>query len=239
MQNNLNINTIISFVDSMTYKDIKDIDIPNSTLYTYKKDSQILYKAKFENIIKIHHYIQKYKTNIVGFDLGSNHYLAASNIDRSLVYVDNKNNVYNLFQKYKNRVNHKNYDNVLAYSKLKIGLLNHINQEVNEVLKTFTSYKNLFVLGTHNYSSLSFPSLIFDLTYHAIKLRMGIHDEIMIVDESFTSIECPHCMYRDKSNRTNSNHFKCKKCGFYNANNDVVAASNIAKRGLDKVQNIS
>ena len=93
MSNNVNINTIISFVESMTYDDIKKIDIPNSTLYTYKQNSRKLYNTKFENILKIHTYIQRYKTNIVGIDLGSNHYIAASNIDRSITYIDNKNNV--------------------------------------------------------------------------------------------------------------------------------------------------
>lgn len=230
-----NINIVISFVQNMSYEDIKAINISNTTLYAFKKDYKKLFKTKLENIIEIYDYIQKYKTNIIGIDLGSNHYLAASNSTRTLTYIDNKNTVYNLFQKYKNRVNHKSYDNVLAYDKLRIGLLNHINQEINAVLTQFKGYKNIFVLGTHNYSRLSFSSLIFDLTYQSIKIRMGIHDEIELVDESFTSIECPNCMYRAKNNRTKSNHFRCESCNYYHENDDVVAASNIAKRGWSKI----
>ncbi len=235
MMNNININIIISFVEVMTLKDVEEIDIPNSTLYSFKADSRKLYKTKLENIIKIYNYIQKCKTEIIGIDIGAYHYLAASNMDFTMVYIDKSNGMYPMFQKYKNRMNHKQYDSVLAYSKLKTGLTNHINQVINELIEQINNYKTVFVLGEHNYSNLSFPSLIFDITYHALKTRMGEFDEIIIVDESYTSIECPKCLRRNRQNRTSSNHFKCKACGYYHENDDVVAASNIARRGYKTI----
>lgn len=237
MNKNINMDIIIMFVNSMAKEDMKALNISNSTLYKYKQNTKNIYKAKYETLLKIQHYIQKYKTNIVGIDLGLGHYLAASNIDRSLIYVDSKNVIYQLFQKHKNRVNDKTFDNVLAYNKLKTALINYINQEINQLLKVWNEPINIFVLGTHNYSNVSFPSLIFDITYHALKAKMGTQDQIVIVDESCTSIECPICMYRDKHNRSKSNHFKCKNCGYFHDNDDIVAASNIAKKGLEKIKN--
>ncbi|MEJ7425482.1 transposase, partial [Staphylococcus warneri] len=81
------------------------------------------------------------------------------------------------------------YDNSEAYSKLKTGLKSHINQVINEMLEqTSNRFQTVFALDDHGSSHLSFPSLVFDLTYFAIKQRKNESDEILIVDESFTSI---------------------------------------------------
>lgn len=234
ISNNINILEIIELLSHLSKDEMKQINLPNYLLRYYKKHPSRLVNSKLHTLLVLNDYIKTTKTNFIGIDLGKYHYLAASNIDRSLVYIDSSNETFNLFQKYEKRREHKTYDNVLAYTKLKVGLTNHINQEVNKLIKQFKSYKNIYVLGTHNYSSLSFPSLIFDLTYLAIKAKMNQYDEIVIVDESFTSIECPECGYRNKNNRSKRNHFKCQKCEFYHDIDDVVAASNIAKRGLSR-----
>ena len=52
--------------------------------------------------------------------------------------------------------------------------------------QTSNRFQTVFALGDHGSSHLSFPSLVFDLTYFAIKQRKNENDEILIVDESFT-----------------------------------------------------
>lgn len=233
----VNIFEIIELIPTLKKGELKKIDIPNYLLYYYKRLPNRLFHAKFQNLLALTDYIRNNKSEIIGIDLGIYNYLAASNNERSKVFIDNSDFMYKLFRKYNNRINHKQYDNILAYSKLKTGLTNHINQVINELIEQTKNYKTVFVLGEHNYSNLSFPSLIFDITYHALKAKMGTQDQIVIVDESCTSIECPVCMYRDKHNRSKSNHFKCKNCGYFHDNDDIVAASNIAKKGLEKIKN--
>lgn len=194
--------------------------------------SEKLENCKYKYIKAINDYIKQEKSHIIGIDLGKYHYLTASNIDRSFVFVDKHNTLFHLFRKYERRIANKQYDNSEAYSKLKTGLKSHINQVVNEMLEqTSNRFQTVFALDDHGSSHLSFPSLVFDLTYFAIKQRKNESDEILIVDESFTSIECPICHDRNQYNRTNKNKFKCTKCGFIHQKNDIVAASNIAKKG--------
>lgn len=215
---------------------MKAIQVPNWYLIYYKKFPKKTENCKYKHIKAICDYIQQEKANIIGIDLGKYHYLAASNIDRSFTFVDKYNTFFHLFKKYENRIANKQYDNNEAYSKLKTGIKTHINHVVNEMLESIpSSFQTVFVLGDHGSSHLSFPSLIFDLTYFAIKQRKNENDEIIIVDESFTSIECPICHDRNQHNRKNSNKFKCTNCGFRYSNDDIVAASNIAKKGKARV----
>ncbi|PTH26205.1 transposase [Staphylococcus arlettae] len=213
---------------------MKQIEVPNRLLKHYKRHPDKLINCKVKYIQKIDNYVKSNKVNIVGIDLGKYRYLAASNLDLTFTFRDEYNTFFHLFRKYESRLEDKQVDNNKAYSKLKTGLKNHINQVINELIEQVNetnSYQTVFVLGDHGSSHLSFPSLVFDLTYFAIKQRKNENDEILIVDESFTSIECPICHDRHQHNRTNKNKFKCTKCGFRHQNNDIVAASNIAKKG--------
>jgi len=58
--------------------------------------------------------------------------------------------------------------------------------------------------------------------------RKGI--PFMVVPAQNTSVTCPYCGYKDKKNR-NGERFKCLNCG-YQADADIAAAMNIAKRAL-------
>ena len=228
----MNFSLVKSFLPHMTKEDMRVIQVPNWYLSYYRRFPEKLENCKYKHIKAINDYIKQEKAHIIGIDLGKYHYLTASNIDRSFVFVDKHNTLSHLFRKYERRIANKQYDNSEAYSKLKTGLKSHINQVVNEMLEqTSNRFQTVFALGDHGSSHLSFPSLVFDLTYFAIKQRKNENDEILIVDESFTSIECPICHNRNQYNRTNKNKFKCTKCGFRHQNNDIVAASNIAKKG--------
>ncbi|WP_287237293.1 zinc ribbon domain-containing protein [Staphylococcus sp.] len=213
---------------------MKQIEVPNMLLKHYKRHPDKLINCKVKHIQKIDNYVRRNKVNTVGIDLGKYRFLAASNSDLTFTFVDEHNTFFQLFRKYESRLEDKQVDNNKAYSKLKTGLKNHINQVINELIEQVNetnSFQTVFVLGDHGSSHLSFPSLIFDLIYFAIKQRKHEYDEILIVDESFTSIECPKCQKRTSQNRTKSNRFRCTHCGFYYPNDDVIAAANIAKKG--------
>lgn len=233
-QDYINFRLVKDYIPLMSKTDMKQIEVPNRILSYYKRHPDKLENCKVKYIQKIVYYIKYNKVNIIGIDLGKYRYLAASNSDLTFTFVDEHNTFFYLFRKYESRINDRQFDTDMAYSKLKTGLKNHINQVINELLKQIEQTKELqtiFVLGDHNASHLSFPSLIFDLTYFAIKQRKREHDEILIVDESFTSIECPKCQKRASQNRTKSNRFRCTRCGFYHPNDDVIAAANIAIKG--------
>lgn len=233
-QDCINLSLAENFVSLISKTEMKQIDVPNRLLKYYKRHPEKLKNCKVRHIQKIINYVRCNKANIIGIDLGKYRYLAASNSDFSFVFVDEYNKLFYLFRKYEGRINDKRFDNNMAYSKLKTGLKNHINQVVNELIDQVEhtkEFQTIFILGDHSASHLSFPSIIFDLTYFAIKQRKKEHDEIFIVDENFTSIECPKCQNRTPQNRTNSNQFRCINCRFYYPNDDVVAAANIAKKG--------
>lgn len=229
-QNHIKLSLSKYFISGLSKTDIKQIEVPNRLLKYYKRHPDKLKNCKVKHVQKIDNYVRRNKVNIIGIDLGKYHYLAASNSDLTFNFVDEYSTFFHLFRKYTSRLEDKQVDNNKAYSKLKTGLKNHINQVINELIKQVNetdSFQTVFVLGDHGSSHLSFPSLIFDLTYFAIKQRKNEYDEILIVDESFTSIECPKCQ-----NRTKSNRFRCNHCRFYHPNNDVVAAANIAIKGI-------
>lgn len=57
---------------------------------------------------------------------------------------------------------------------------NNINHVINELLKQIEQRKGsqtIFVLVNHNASHLSFPNIIFNLTYFAIKQRKNKHND--------------------------------------------------------------
>ena len=47
--------------------------------------------------------------------------------------------------------------------------------------QTSNRFQTVFALGDHGSSHLSFPSLVFDLTYFAIKQRKNENDEILML----------------------------------------------------------
>lgn len=231
----INIQEIKEFIGTMSSKDIKLINIPKSTLYAYKKNVESIYNAKLKNILILANYIQNQVTYI-GIDLGTKTYMAASNIDRTKTYIDKTKEIEHFLNKYKNRKHQKNYDNEIAYSKLKTSLYNHISKNVNYLIKVNTG-KTIYVLGeVPNYRASIF-SLIFDLTYNILKDRIKAYDEVILVNEDGTSIHCPNCGYSHKNNRTKRNHFYCSECEFYFENDDILAASNIAKTAYEQYIN--
>ncbi|MDT0696755.1 zinc ribbon domain-containing protein [Mammaliicoccus sciuri] len=228
----IDIDEIIDKVSHLKREDIRNINIPNSTLYGYKRDPNKLFNAKFNHIIAIAQYIQQ-NTIYIGMDIGGKNYIATSTIDRSKTYIDKSKEIEHILKKYDNRINHKKYDDIVAYSKLKTSLTNHISKNIKDIVKR-NQTKTVYVLGeVPNYRN-SIISLIFDLTYNVLQRKIKQEDEIILINERHTSILCPECGYKDKKNRTKSNGFQCKNCEFQHDNNDIVAASNIANRAYKK-----
>lgn len=223
----INIQEIKEFIATMSSKDINLINIPKSTLYAYKKDVDSIYCANMKNIMIIADYLHDQST-FIGIDIGTKTYMAASNRDRTKTYIDKTREVEFFLNKYKNRMNHKKYDNKVAYSKLKTSLYNHISKNVNYLIKVNTG-KTIYALGEIPKHRNSLISLIFDVTYNILKNRIKKHDQVILVNENATSIHCPNCGHENRRNRKKSNRFSCLNCEFYYDNDDILAASNIAE----------
>lgn len=115
----MNFSLVKSFLPHMTKEDMRAIQVPNWYLSYYRCFPEKLEHCKYKYIKAINDYIKQEKSHIIGIDLGKYHYLTASNIDRSFVFVDKHNTLFHLFRKYERRIANKQYDNSEAYSKLK------------------------------------------------------------------------------------------------------------------------
>ena len=68
------------------------------------------------------------------------------------------------------------------------------------------------------------------MTHKSLYKAIEDYDEVVMIDEQFTSLICPRCNHKNKKNRTKNNHFHCQSCGYENPNDNVVASYNIAQR---------
>jgi len=86
------------------------------------------------------------------------------------------------------------------------------------------------VRKTHRYERLSwaFHQLRQFLTYKCEASGVSL----IVIDPRNTSRTCPACGHCAKENRRSQNEFLCKQCDFQ-ANADLVGASNIRRKGLE------
>lgn len=133
----------------------------------------------------------------IGMDIGGRNYIATSTIDWSKTYIDKSKEIEYILIKYDNRINHKKYDDIVAYSKLKTSLTNHINKIIKDILKR-NQTKTVYVLGEVPKYRKSIISLNFDLTYNAVQRKLKQEDEIILIIERHTSILRPEWGYKDK-----------------------------------------
>ncbi|OEK58858.1 zinc ribbon domain-containing protein [Staphylococcus equorum] len=242
--NYINVNTLINFIQcEMTTEDIKNIDISQSTLYKAKHNPDYILRMRFENIIKLSEYIikkrlEKKRVSYVGIDIGTSNILTASDKDMKRTLIIENKRIYNAIKTYNRWLNGKNPTKESSENS-KETLLRTIETNVAKLINELTNHyiePVTFVVGKVYQESEKIRPHYTLYRIFVEKMREEMHYRnigIEIEDESYTSIICPECNHRDSGNRTNSNQFRCKSCGFSHENDDVVASVNIVKRYLE------
>jgi len=114
-------------------------------------------------------------------------------------------------------------------------IITDVRTIVQDIIK-FYGPSRVYLLGESytNYNYLDYDqitinfvkNLVYEVFFELI-YNSGLNSFVLDIDESTTSIKCPVCKHKHQSNRTNTNSFKCRKCGYYNKNDDIVACMNI------------
>jgi len=88
------------------------------------------------------------------------------------------------------------------------GLKKHINSVIKELLELYP-HPRIFIIGKG--SSINERDLIygkvFAMTHKCLYKAIEDYDEIVLIDEQFTSLICPRRIHTNKKNRTRNNPF--------------------------------
>lgn len=240
MYDNINIKALITFIQNeMTKEDAKALKISYSKISKIKKKQAYIWRMNFKNIAKINDYRlykKKQRKNVkyVGIDIGTTHTLTASDIDMKRTLIIENKRIYNATKIYNQSATKESVQNTeeMLVRTIESNVNKIINQLLNHYIEPVT-----FIVGEvyQSVENIKPHYTLYQIFLREIKKRAKHHDiNIVSIDESYTSIVCPKCHYKDSKNRTNSNRFKCKQCDFAHDNDDVVASANIVARYISK-----
>lgn len=195
---------------------------------------------------RLSHLINLDAHKYVGVDLGSKNLIAATNNDFKVVFRSNTNEINRLTKIYDKEIQQakrsefKTLEETLR-TKFIAQIEGEVNYQVNQLIKKFDQ-DTIFVVGDQNFKSRqgvndksSSTYIIWDLIMRQLKRKLNDNKRLIITDETGSSIKCPNCGRKKRSNRTRDNRFKCKKCGFKHESDDVVASFNILNKYLSSL----
>lgn len=217
------IKTLFKFIEGLEKEDAINAGINELTYYKLKDNPRYIYETQSKTLIKIlklqNQKIKEHKKEmIIGIDINSTNMIVASNDNMSFVYNSNCD------------ISKKGEQlSIKAYHHHCNSYAGNVMKEFMDALDTPPEQSRTFIIGRFNYKGKDKQNLLSYVVWRAIKKLIRDNDKIVMVDEAHSSIICPNCKHKHKKNRTNSNKFKCKNCGFKYPINDVVAASNIAR----------
>lgn len=244
MNEHLNITEVLNFIQhDMNSEDMKTIDISTTTLYKIKKNPEYIFNMKFHNIIIINDYLKSKKREhkrvaYVGIDLGTKQTITASDSEMKRTLVIQNKRIHNAIKTYESCLNSKNVtiDGIHNVQEMLIRTINTnaeklVNQLINHYIEPVT-----FVIGrVYQTSKRKHPhyDLYRILLEKLMKAKKTHAINVLTIDESYTSITCPKCKIRDSKNRTTTNKFECRNCGFIHGNDDIIASVNIVNKFLE------
>lgn len=241
---------IAKFLENeMTTDDIKSMPISNSTLYKYRKEPDRLKHASFSTVMKINDYMvvkeqqahekvraKRKRIKYAGVDLGTKKVVSMADIDmvhsqtiindEIRVLLDKFNEEYNernLTKKEKNKIRNA------FYKRLK-----HQMRTVNKQIANYWHEDIILVVGKPSIRSSEMVNIFFTMIIRLLDRELDGRFTVRTINEHYTSITCPKCNYGDSGNRTTSNKFICKRCGFEHDIDDEVAARNILDKYLKR-----
>lgn len=174
-------------------------------------------KQNYNNLVKNNDYNTIKPENIIGIDINATNVIVASSADFSVVFNSNQS------------INECIQQN-MTYKSFKIKCQSKLTSIIDRLLNLskMNNEPTTFVMGKYNSNNLTDINMVFHYVYQSIENRLGEEDQIIKVAETATSITCPICNNINRRNRTNTNRFLCKKCGYEHDVDDLVAARNIA-----------
>lgn len=210
---------------------LRDIGLDQKTISRLRQDISYIREVKLSTALKLYHFYFDYWATIVGIDIGTSEFLSASDLSMKKIYTDQSKEVSRIINKYENRLKDSNMDAGKIERKFLKGLKKHINSVIKELLELYP-YPRIFIIGKG--SSIneqdSIYGKVFAMTHKCLYKAIEDYDEIVLIDEQFTSLICPRCNHTNKKNRTKNNRFHCQSCGYEHPNDNVVASYNIAQR---------
>lgn len=179
----------------------------------------------------------------IGVDTGEMHLLASSNFDFTKTFSSHTPKLNKLTKDYKKSLEHatqldfKTIKDTIK-SKYITQIEGLVNEQVNTMIKNYRN-DSIFIIGDNQGAEKEDEYSSRYIIWHLLKKQLNkkLHDKqrVIFVDETGSSIKCPNCDKSKKSNRTQQNQFKCKKCGFFHNKNDEVAAVNILNKYLKQL----
>lgn len=245
---------IVKFLeDEMTTEDIKSMPLSSSTLYKYKKEPNKIKHASFLTFIRIDEYMvtKKEKENqalaakrkeieYVGVDLGTKKAMSISDIDMLYSQTIINDNIKVLVEKFDEDYNKRNLTKK-DKNKIRNSFYKRLRHQMRSVNKDIADYWHediILVVGKPSIRSSEIMNIFFTMMIRLLNKELDGRFTVRTINEHYTSITCPKCNYGDGDNRTTSNKFICKKCGFKHEIDDEVAARNILDKYL-KLNNIT
>jgi len=246
----LEIDVIIGFIrNHMTADDIKSMDVSTSVLYQMKHDTQRIYNARLETLLKIQTFIfnkrQQFretihsneKIQLVGLDIGTTHLVSASDAMLENVYTCHRQGVRNCINNYVSRKSKPltRLELKQCEQNFSDGLKNQMRKTINELIR-FYGNNVVYILGYSEKSSSKIHNRIQHIFKQQLKQLIDenrIAAQVEVVSEHSSSITCPKCHTRARANRTKDNAFRCVNCNYYHEINDEVAAYNIIQKYIN------
>ena len=245
MYDNISIEALITFIQNeMTKEDAKALKISYSKISKIKKKQAYIWRMNFKDITKINDYRvykKKQRKNVeyVGIDIGTTHTLTASDIDMKRTLIIENKRIYNATKIYNQNYNNQNAtkESIQNTKEMLVRTIeSNVDKIINQLLNRYTEPVT-FIVGEvyQSVENIRPHYTLYQIFLREMKKRAKHHDiNVVSIDESYTSLVCPKCHYKDSKNRTNSNSFKCKQCDFVHDNDDVVASANIVSRYISK-----
>lgn len=220
-------------------EELREIGIPQPTISLVKEGSENIFNNILElellpaTLYQLYHKFYDDFATIVGIDIGTHHYLSASDQKMNCVYTDESDEINLLLRKYKERLKQPNIDNEEAERKFAKGVRKRINKVVKDLMHLYPGPR-VFVIGQGSGINRmdTLYGRIFTYTQKSILKYSEDYDDLVLVDEGYTSLKCPDCLYVHRKNRKKNNRFVCKSCGYQQDDDNVVAAYNIAHEFL-------
>lgn len=220
-------------IENSSDEQLRDIGIDQKTISRLREDISYIQEVKLSTAYTLYHkYFSEWAT-VIGIDIGTGNYLSASDASMERTYTDTSDELARIIKKYRARLKQKKFDNNEAEKKFARGIKKHINKVVKEIMEIYPSPRVLVVgKGSGDGISESMFGRIFVYTHKSLLKYSDKFDDIVLVDEAYTSVKCPECSFVHKKNRKYNNHFKCRSCGYENEDDNIVASYNIAQEFL-------
>lgn len=220
-------------IENSSDEQLRDIGIDQKTISCMRDHSKNIKDLNLSTAYTLYHkYFSEWAT-VIGIDIGTGNYLSASDASMERTYTDTSDERARIIKKYRARLKQKKFDNNEAEKKFARGIKKHINKVVKEIMEIYPSPRVLVVgKGSGDGVSESMFGRIFVYTHKSLLKYSDKFDDIVLVDEAYTSVKCPECSFVHKKNRKYNNHFKCRSCGYENEDDNIVASYNIAQEFL-------